>query len=179
MEMQSRIRRRYLVNKQFQLGYTGIIVAVQCLVALTVGLTVSWFYLFVMDRRMVSDHNTAFFGHLWITILVVTVFLIVWSIRYTHSIAGFVRKLSIVLREASDGKIPDAPIQFRKKDPFEWLAADLNACLKTMKGYRMDRGNALAALEILEEKARAGELPNEECMVAVKSIIKQMNGRDI
>ncbi|NOQ51114.1 MAG: hypothetical protein GQ578_02685, partial [Desulfuromonadaceae bacterium] len=118
MEGQPRIRRKYLVNKQFQLGYTGIILVVQCLVALTVGLTVSWFYLFVMDRRMVSDHNTAFFWHLWITILVVTVFLIIWSIRYTHTIAGFAHKLSIVLREASEGKIPDNPVQFRKKDPF-------------------------------------------------------------
>ena len=101
------------------------------------------------------------------------------GIRYTHSIAGFVRKLSIVLREASEGKTPDAPVQLRKKDPFGWLAADLNACLKTMKGYRMDRGNALAALEILEGKASAGELPDKECIKAAGSIIKQMNGRDI
>ena len=179
MEGQLRIRRRYLVNKQFQLGYTGIILAAQCLVALTVALTVSWFYLFVMDRRMICDHNSAFFWHLWITILVVTVFLIVWSIRYTHSIAGFVRKLSIVLREASEGKIPDTPVHFRKKDPFGWLAADLSACLKTMEGYRMDRGNALAALEVLEEKARAGELPDKECIKVVQAIIKQMNGRNI
>jgi len=43
----------------------------------------------------------------------------------------------------------------------------------------MDRGNALAALEILEEKASAGELPDKECIKVVQSIIKQMNGRDI
>jgi methyl-accepting chemotaxis protein len=155
MTKKPKVKRSSLINKRFQFGTAGILALVQLCTFVTAFLAAAWLYLFVLDRRMVCDHNAAFLGHLGVTGAITLVLLIFWCIRRTHAIAGPIHKTRQLLRAAAGGDLPARPVRFRKGDCFKELADDLNACLETMENLRMERRQLLTALE----EARAASNP--------------------
>lgn len=149
MTTRPKVRRSALINKRFQFGTAGILAVIQLLTFVTAFLAASWLYLFVLDRRMVCDHNTAFLGHLGVAGALAIAVLIAWCIRRTHAIAGPIYKTRQLMRAAAGGELPALPVRFRKGDCFKELADDLNACLETMKNLQTERRQLLTALEEL------------------------------
>ena len=162
-------RRNYLINKRFQLAHTGGLIVIQTIAVLVTGLVMSWFYLFLIDPHLVCDHNTGLFRQLAVLLLLLNIGLVVWSIKYTHSIAGPIYKIHNILRNAANGSFPEEPVRLRKGDRFKQLADSVNECLESMQANqrKLDR---ISALAMARERLETGEMPPEACEELVRRI---------
>ena len=176
MQTKRKIRRKYLIDKRFQLGAAGTLVAIQLLMFLAAFLAASWLYLFVLDRRMVCSHNAAFLSHLGVAGAIATALVIFWCIRRTHAIAGPIYKTRQLLRAAAAGNIPQTPVRFRKKDHFQGLADDLNTCLEAISRLQTERQEALAVLGQLRDGLQTNKHPDSEGRKQLQTTISQMTG---
>ncbi|MCK5098788.1 MAG: hypothetical protein KAR45_11835, partial [Desulfobacteraceae bacterium] len=88
MKQKNKIKRKYMINKKFQIGNALKITAIQlpCIVS-TMFLT-SWFCLVLMDNRLYISSNPAIFLHMFLLCVLISCGVLFFSIRYTHSIAG-------------------------------------------------------------------------------------------
>ena len=167
------MRRKLLVNKRFQLTHTGSLLVVQLMSVLFTGLVVSWFYLFLQDNRMVFNHNPAIFYTMSAVLAAAWAALIVWSVKYTHSIAGPIQKVCNILKNAEKGDYPAAPVMFRKKDQFQNIGGHLEACLSKMKNNQEQMEATRGEIIALQRRLKTGKLTIEACEKKLESIIKQ------
>ncbi|MDL1967514.1 MAG: hypothetical protein LWW97_02945 [Deltaproteobacteria bacterium] len=141
MEKVKKARRKYILDKPFQFGYVSILVFLQFCVAVSVGLVISYFYLFVFNHgNLTIQHNYALSLQWAIVLGTLSFVLIIWGIAYTHRIIGPVYKTRILLRAAASGNIPRDKIKFRKNDKFKGLEDDLTSCFETMQKYKQSSG---------------------------------------
>jgi hypothetical protein len=138
------VRRNYMVDKPFQMKFTGVIVLVQVCAAVLAAFGVSCLYLFVFNTgKVVCRVDYWIFIQWTIIVTFVCLALIIWAIVYTHRISGPIKRARLLLRAAASGDIPDGTIKFRKNDYFKGLDRDLAACFEAMKKYR-DGGTPLS-----------------------------------
>lgn len=160
-------RRQFLVDKRFQLSHAAWIGLGQCLSMLLIALAISWFYLFVLDRRMVSSHNPALLWHTGCAVVIIMLLAALWSVFFTHRIAGPTRKLTQFLERAVHGDIPPGGVHFRRRDALKSSEAPLNAFLETYRLVLMRN----AEIEALISRNEDGTLPAEEAVLGVRKIL--------
>jgi hypothetical protein len=132
----NRIRRALLVHARYQLSQTGVALLANLLVVLLVAALASWFYLMVLDSRLVASHNQAFPLLLAGCALLVLLFSTWWTLRTTRRVAGQFRKMTDLLEGAARGVFPDRPVTFRTDDHFPQLSGPLDNCLRQMRRQR-------------------------------------------
>jgi hypothetical protein len=169
------MRRKALIDKRFQFGTAGILAIIQILTFVTASLASSWLYLFVLDRRMVCNHNAAFLCHLGVAGAAAIVLLLHWCVRRTHAIAGPIYKTRQLLRAAAEGHLPALPVRFRKKDCFKELADDLNACLSTMQHMHRERQQLMMALEELLASTQLQERSEHQNRRQLQTMVDRIN----
>jgi len=141
MERVKKARRKYILNKPFQFGYVSILIFLQLCVAVSVGLVLSYLYLFVFNHgNLTIQHNYTLFLQWAIVLGTLSVVLIIWGLAYTHRIIAPIYKTRILLRAAASGNIPRGKIKFRKNDKFKDLEDDLTSCFETMQKYKQGSG---------------------------------------
>ncbi len=152
----SRQRRRLLVNSRYQLTHLAVTLTANVVLMLLMATLISWFYLLFFKGNLVCDHNRLFPLYLAAIALMVVMFLTLWSLVRSRTVAGMMRKLELVLRAAAVGNLPDRPMAFRKHDPFAGLAEPLNGCFVRMRRLEQQRREAVRVLEeVLSEADRS------------------------
>ncbi|MBN1140436.1 MAG: hypothetical protein JXB25_01370 [Deltaproteobacteria bacterium] len=139
--------RNLVLDRGFQLRHAGAMIAVQLLTALAVAGVSSWFYLVILDERLICDHNQSALWTFSLTVLVLVLAILAWSIRFTHSLAGPLLKLDRVLNAAAQGELPRERVTFRGRDRLRSLEAGLNGCLTALGRERRGREQAAAILQ--------------------------------
>ncbi len=137
MEKRKQVRRRYFLDKSFQLRYVAVIIIIQLCVAVPVGFIMSYLYLFVFNgEKIICQHNYALFIQWAILLGTSSIVLMIWGVVYTQRIIAPIYRIRDLLRSAALGDIPSGKIKFREKDKFKWLGNDLTDCFETMKQYK-------------------------------------------
>jgi len=155
-------RRHYLIHGPFQLGHLVRIALNQTAVGLAVALASAWFFLVFLEEQLVCEVNSRYLLHILLVLGGFQLMALLFSLLYTHRIAGPVYRVRKHLREAAEGRLPDHPVHLRKRDHFKELAGDLNRCMETMKGYRSALLEAASAIEALEARRRREGMSSEE-----------------
>lgn len=168
---QEKYRRRYLVDKRYQLTQAGVAIAANILVVLLMATLMSWFYLFYLDNVVVCDHNRLFPLYLGVTMVLVVFLSTLMSLRRSRAVAGMIRKLDSVLRDAAAGKFPDSPLVFRKGDCFGWLAHPLNLCFIRLKWQRNAQDRAISSLRELKDRIDSQGVNREKIVQDLDGII--------
>lgn len=177
---QEKHRRRYLVNTRYQLTQAGVAIAANLLVALLMAALMSWFYLLSLNRGLAANHNQLFPVYLSVAALMVIVFSTFWSLRRSRIVAGMMRKLDLILRDAARGVFPDAPLVFRKGDYFAWLAQPLNECFLQLRKRQELQEVTASALRELQRKIADGKLTSDGVARKIDEILAGMgiSGKD-
>jgi hypothetical protein len=168
---QEKYRRRYLVNTRYQLTQAGVAIAANLMVALLMAAMMSWFYLLYLESGIVANHNQLFPIYLAVASLIVLVISTFWSLRRSRIVAGMMRKLDIILRDAAGGIFPEKPLVFRKGDYFGWLAQPINDCFLQLKKQRRIHDSTVVALDELKTRIVAGEVNNEGIVRKIDEIL--------
>jgi len=171
-------RRRYLVNKRYQLTQVGVAITANLLVALLVAVLMSWFYLLYLNKGIAANHNQLFPIYLAVAVLAVIIFSSFWSLRRSGIVAGMMLKLDIILRDAAGGIFPESPLVFRKEDYFEWLAQPINDCFLQLKNLRRVQDTTVSALDELKHRIVTGGVNNKELVLKIDEIIAGMTIED-
>jgi hypothetical protein len=166
-----RYQRQYLVNKQYQLTQVGVAIAANLLVILLMAALMSWFYLLYLNQGVAANHNRLFPVYIAVAALLVVFFSTIWSLSRSRMVAGMMRKLNIVLRDAASGKLPDRPLIFRKGDSFKWLAVPLNNCFLRLQQQQSLLNSTVNALEALKDKINTRQISGEELAAGVDAIL--------
>ena len=171
-------KRKFLVNKRYQLRECGLSLTANILVALLMALLLSWFYLFVMDGGVVCNHNRRL--PLYVAFLTMGIALIAafWSLHKSRSVAGMMNKINILLNDASRGNFPSERLVFRKGDYFSWLAAPLNTCLVRMHRQQKCLQDAVPELEVVLEKLESGDADKGSIIAALGSTVMKLKGEE-
>jgi methyl-accepting chemotaxis protein len=167
-------RRHYLIHGPFQLGHLVRIALNLTVVGLAVALAAAWFFLVFLEERLVCQVNARYLVHVLLVLGAFQLVALVFSLLYTHRIAGPVYRVRKVLREAAAGRMPDRPIVLRKRDLFKELAEDLNRCMETMKECQMALQEAASSIEALEARVCREKLSPEETREALSRILFTM-----
>jgi len=157
--MSTRYKRRYFVDLGYQLPQLAVFLFSNVLVALLIAAFLSWFYLLAWDGSVAYNHNR--FIPVYIVSIVVCVALAAafFSLRRSREIAGMMKKLQLLLNEASHGRLPDGDVTFRKSDYFAPLAGPLNNCL--------DRLRQNGSVATMERESLLVELAEEARLLGV------------
>ncbi len=172
---QRRVRRRvFLVDRKFQLKYTGILVLVGVVVSAILGyfvirLSREATQLLNMDPDLMAEaakFDTVALYYLGGFIVVMAVFLFMWGIWITHQVAGPIFIISRYLRQIADGSIPKTR-PLRRGDQLQEFFETFGAMLNSIKQRNLEEAEALskaAALmgdkgpELAEQAKKLSEL---------------------
>ncbi len=169
------LRRKYLINKPFQLGYTANMLLLQLLGFTTSAGVVAWIFLVVLNRRLTHSLDQTFllqFGSIVTVLIIGTVF---WTIRYSHTIAGPIYKSRQVLKEVADGRLPVMPVVFRKRDAFKPLADDLTNMIQVVHAERLRFALVKVELEALEEMLGSDKVDTGECRDIIRELLLRIS----
>ncbi|MCK5162530.1 MAG: methyl-accepting chemotaxis protein [Desulfobacula sp.] len=178
MKQKNTIKRKYLINKKFQLSNALKITAIQIPCILVTGISISWFYLIFMDNRLYTDSNPGIFLHMFFLIILLSCGVIFFSIRFTHSIAGPVQKTGVVLRQIANGNLPEKKIKFRKKDSFKNLSNDLNHMIDSIRKDRLVYKNTTEKLESLKNDIINNYADQNQCLGKIEDILNIINTKN-
>lgn len=170
-----KIKRRYLINKKYQLGNAFIVTALQIPCILVTAIALSCFYLFMVDSRMVTSCNTGLLLNMGVIILIISAATVWLSIRFTHKVVGPVEKTGALLRDIARGHLPEETVSFRKNDRFKELSKDLNEVIAVMKKKRRAVENARATLIRARKKFQEKD-PQHPCIEQIDAILEQTDG---
>lgn len=155
-------RRTFLVNKKFQFHFLFIAVPIMLLTAIAIGVTIPLLYQSGFKWRFVF------------AFIIYSITLSLFSILYTHSIAGPLYKLGRVLQELTYDKIPQRKFKFRDSDQFQWLADDFERYLESRRKELLLRDKILANLELLKNMLKNQPFSPDDCAASVDEIMKLM-----
>jgi len=153
-----RFKRRYLVDKHYQLSQSLGLVATHILVALCAVLMTVWFYLFVIDRRLVHNHNSALLNYLLVGVVLLILLVVYAALRHSHRIAGVMFKLDMIFKNIDEGKYPEKPVGFRRRDYFHWLVPSLNRALDRCREKEATLEDLYREIEAVREEIANGKL---------------------
>ncbi|MBN2793684.1 MAG: hypothetical protein JXQ81_14320 [Desulfuromonadales bacterium] len=151
-------KRRYLVDKRYQLSQTLGLVATHLLVALCGVIMTAWFYLFIIDRRLIHNHNSALLNYLLVCAALLILLVVYAALRHSHRIAGVMFKLDMIFKNIGEGKYPEKPVGFRRRDYFHWLVPSLNRALDRCRGKEAALEDLYKEIEAVREEIANGKL---------------------
>lgn len=142
---QSNRRKIYFINPRFQWRFIGFMAAVSLLaISLLFASNVLFFWNMTQDARAAglapdnpffdflqeqkSTLSMLYFGVSALVFLLMTGL----GVRYSHRIAGPLYRLNSHMKGIADGAEP-APVNFRRGDQFQELAANFNAMIAQLK----------------------------------------------
>jgi len=152
-------RRHFLINKKFQFTFLFIAVPIMLLTAVAIGVTIPLLYQSGFKWRFVF------------AFIVYSITLGLFSILYTHSIAGPLYKLGKVLRDITYDKIPDKKFKFRDSDQFQWLAADFERYLESRRRDVLLKEKIVSNLNLLKDMLKNGQHSPDDCSATVDEVI--------
>ena len=152
-------RRKFLINKKFQFHFLLIAVPIMLLTAIAIGVTIPLLYQSGFKWRFVF------------AFIVYSFTLSLFSILYTHSIAGPMYKLGKVLRDITYDKIPIRKFKFRDSDQFQWLADDFERYLETKRKELLLNEKIVSNLTLLKDMLKNNQFSPEDCAATVDEII--------
>ncbi len=167
-------KRRYLINKKFQLGNALLIAGLQIPCVLLTGLVISSFFLFILDSRMVASFNTGLLSNMIFSLLVVSAGVAWFSIRFTHKIVGPIEKTGALLRDIARGRLPENRISFRKNDRFRELSKDLNEIVAVIKKEKKTLGDIRHELAALKT-AMTEKDPDNPDILKIDAILEKIS----
>ncbi len=129
-------RRRYFIDKKFQLAFAGNMLLISCVCILVTTLVVSWFFVYFMTDNLSASIDRSYVIKMGIILFFVAAAIMIWTVKRTHAIVGPIFRARKILRAAARGEFPEKPVKFRRNDAFKELAVDINLCLETMRAYR-------------------------------------------
>ncbi len=173
------IRRQYLINKPFQFGYTAYMLLLQLVGFIASAFVVSWFFLVVLNRRLTYTLDPSFLIQLGILAVLMIAVVIIWTIRYSHTIAGPVFKSRKVLQEAASGVLPALPVKFRKNDAFKPLAEDLTSMLEVVRTDRMKLALLKSELETVVDMLENGWMQPDEFRDSIRQMQERLDAAGI
>jgi hypothetical protein len=156
--IKGRFKRRYLVDKRYQLSQSLGLVATHLLVALCGVIMTAWFYLFMVDRRLVHNHNGALLNYLLVCAALLILLVVYASLRHSHRIAGVMFKLEMIFKNIGEGKYPEKPVGFRRRDYFHWLVPSLNRALDRCREKEAALEDLYREIEAVREEIANGKL---------------------
>jgi hypothetical protein len=168
------LRRQYLINKPFQLGYTAYMLLLQLVGFLASTFFVSWFFLVVLNKRLTHSLDQTFLIQLGIFAVLMIAGVVFWTIRYSHTIAGPVFKSRKVLQEAASGVLPALPVVFRKRDAFKPLADDLTSMLEVVRSDRLKLTLLKGELEMMARLLDKGEVEPQSCREWLQQLLQRL-----
>lgn len=127
------IKRKLFINKKIQLSYLFNILLFQIISCFSILFIGSWLLFFKIDNCVKVYQEPAIMKIMLIILVIVNVGAFFWSVFFLRSIAGPVKKIQLVLRDISEGKLPEKHVAFRTNDFFQELLPDLNAALDKIK----------------------------------------------
>ena len=175
MKQKNRIKRKYIVNKKFQVGNALKIIAIQIPCILTSIFLTSWFCLIFMDNRLYTSSNPGIFIHMFFLCILISCGVLFFSIRYTHSIAGPVHKTGLVLRQIAEGNLPKKKIVFRKKDSFADLSDDLNYMIDALKKEHSANKESTEKLDSLKDNIINKNIDQKQYLARIEDILDIIN----
>ncbi len=131
--MGKKLRKKIIINQHFQWKYT---LSVLFVVLFSVGVTafsISWLHLFMGDNSIVCDTNGSAVTLLVLLSIALVVLFTIRTVYFTHTIAGPVYKVQLVLNNAINGVFDDHPVRFRDGDSFVSVASTVNDAVNTIK----------------------------------------------
>lgn len=160
MSTKKHVRRKFLVDKKFQLGFVFFASIFMGMISIAIGITIPWILAGEMDILNLIGGSVA----------LVVIFLLV-CVAFSHSIAGPVFKMGKIIRQVTDGNIPDYPFSFRKTDPFHGLASDFNQLIEMIKSQKKQHHTSLVLLKELNDKITNSEISKDEVGKAIQRLI--------
>jgi len=158
-------RRTFLINKKFQFKFLFIAVPIMLLTAIAIGVTIPLLYQSGFKWRFVF------------AFIVYSVTLSLFSILYTHSIAGPLYKMGKVLRDLTYNKVPTKKFKFRDSDQFQWLANDFERYLESRRREELLKEKILTNLSVLKDKVKENTSSPEDCAASVDEIINLITAK--
>lgn len=152
-------RRTFLINKKFQFKFLFIAVPIMLLTAIAIGVTIPLLYQSGFKWRFVF------------AFIVYSITLSLFSILYTHSIAGPLYKLGQVLKDLTYGKVPKKKFKFRDSDQFQELANDFERYIESRRREILLKEKIVTNLNSLKEMVKENKYSPNDCAAAVDEII--------
>ncbi len=167
-------RRRYLVDKRFQIRYVllAVLIFILC-IAIGVALTsIGFKSLYGPTEEGGAERVNRVSFLFWIVLLAVLILLVVvgfYGVRMSHRIAGPIYAFSRHLGLVRQG-IYYEDVQLRKGDEFRSLANSLNSCLEALRERERE---AIAKLEDLAQRMEnlAQTLPQGSEAAKLKELV--------
>jgi hypothetical protein len=103
--------------------------------------------------------------------IVYSITLSLFSILYTHSIAGPLYKLGKVLRDITYDKVPNRKFKFRDSDQFQWLADDFERYLETRRRELLLKEKVVSNLNLLKDMIKNNKFSPDDCAATVDEVI--------
>jgi len=152
-------RRTFLINKKFQFHFLFIAVPIMLLTAIAIGVTIPLLYQSGFKWRFVF------------AFIVYSITLSLFSILYTHSIAGPLYKLGKVLRDITHDNIPKRKFKFRDSDQFQWLADDFERYLESRRKEILLKEKIVSNLNLLKDMIKNNKFSPDDCAATVDEVI--------
>ena len=139
--MEKRLRKRYFIEKKFQLRYAGIILFVAFMTTLISGATVFYTTWDILGDKLSAVYPQGIFVDTFNKVLISLVrnmailaaFVFAFAIVISHRIAGPVFRLKRVIHDIGEGKLDSLPVYLRKTDELHDLAEELNSIEKKLR----------------------------------------------
>ncbi|MDD5423327.1 MAG: hypothetical protein PHT32_07940 [Candidatus Omnitrophica bacterium] len=186
-------RKRYLVSRQFQLKYVGMILIFMFCTAALCSYVVYQTSLAGFGERLAGIYPQGRFVSIMksinlkilLSLMVVTPLVAIIGIFLSHKIAGPLVRIERFVNNMTYGDFSTYLI-LRKGDELMSLADKINQLIKTMKGNLNDQRNRLKAIsgELDGLKSVSGSKPEEQASVIaglgrvdhqIKDLIKELN----
>lgn len=160
-------RKRYLINKGFQVAYVGKILLLEFIAVASTALLVAYMFLFVFsDSAMVSSGPWGS-GILWSTVIlaIMLMVILIWlGIRISHRIAGPMYRFQQTFEDVQQGNMK-ARVYLRDGDEMKPMANAFNAMLDVV------------GEQILQH--RTGEYRPENIHEKLKTVIGAIGGSEL
>lgn len=168
MEKPKKIRRRiYLIQKGFQLKYTGVILLFMFIVAWLVGYTIYYTGWLLMGEKLANVYPqgrlVAIMRTINLTLLLrlvlITPFVVLLSVLMSHKIAGPLFRINRFLRSVASGDL-SARLTLRRGDELHDLAETINEMTSDLKN-RVKKMKGVVNMSKLELEKLKRELGKE------------------
>jgi hypothetical protein len=127
------MKRRLIVNGKFQFSHIFNILFLMAAGTCILTLIAIWIITCLDNRLEINPVNEGLYAVIGAATVIIGAS-IVWSLYYTRSIAGQMKKISVLLENAAKDDLPEkGTIRFRDNDSFKWIAPGLEACFDNLR----------------------------------------------
>jgi methyl-accepting chemotaxis protein len=149
-------RKKFLIDKGFQLAYVGKILLLEFIAVGATALMVSYMFLFVFNDDALVNAGPWGSGILWGTIILAAMLIAILAflgIRISHRIAGPIYRFHQTFEEVKSGNV-NARIYLRENDEMKPLALAFNGMLDVISEQIHQQKTGEYRIETLEEKMK-------------------------